>query len=572
MKVALHNAFHGQQVAETELCRRLIVAATRLGWEAKEVASSEEILAWRPDFVLALHFFTSKLTPFPTYGCMWHPSAWMEQDISYVRNVLGYDAYLPSSERAAQWIRDLLHGLPKPTFLAPMYASCPARPWRAPLLDAPRLAYLGTNWDAGRHCHLFPQLADRSFVDFYGPDKGWKKAAAAYRGQLPFDGETVLDVLNRSGAGLCLHHPAHREAGVPSMRIFEIVASGAVAVCGDHPFIREKFGDSVLYVDENLESQQLATQIDGHMEWIAAHREEALRMSRRAHDVFARELSLDVVLEELGRQHMKFVDQQARQGALRPPSKGRVDVVVRTGTRAPAMLSRTLESIAAQSYPDVRAVIVRHGPENIEPVLAAFRGRLETTVIELSHGSIRSTTLWAGLKAATGEYVGMLDDDDVWFPDHLATLVPLIAPGRRTAVAYSGAVRRLEQDAVGGTPPPLEPAQVEFNKPFDRQALFSLHNYIHSSSWLARRELLDPVGDDPLLEVFEDLLLLIGFAQRTDFAFSGKITSQYFERTSRTDNTRYFASARWEDAGARIRRMIWKHGLAHPQAPLAGAG
>jgi len=29
------------------------------------------------------------------------------------------------------------------------------------------------------------------------------------------------------------------------------------------------------------------------------------------------------------------------------------------------------------------------------------------------------------------------------------------------------------------------------------------------------------------------------------FAFSGKITSQYFERTSRTDNTRYLDSARW---------------------------
>ena len=66
---------------------------------------------------------------------------------------------------------------------------------------------------------------------------------------------------------------------------------------------------------------------------------------------------------------------------------------------------------------------------------------------------------------------------------------------------------------------------------------------------------------DPLLEVYEDLLVLIGFAHRTDFAFSGRITTQYYERTSRTDNTRYLEKARWENATARIHSMISKHGL-----------
>ena len=173
MRIALHNAFFGKPVAETELARRIAVAARRIGWEAKEVASSAEINAWEPDFVVALHFFTPKLTRFPTYGCMWNPPQFLELQPEYVRSVLGYDAYLTSGETITEWVRDLLYGLGKQTFFAPFYASCPARAWRAPLLDAPRLVYLGTNWDGLRHDEVFRGLGERPFVDVYGPAGSW---------------------------------------------------------------------------------------------------------------------------------------------------------------------------------------------------------------------------------------------------------------------------------------------------------------------------------------------------------------------------------------------------------------
>src|SRR5712691_6510841 len=105
------------------------------------------------------------------------------------------------------------------------------------------------------------------------------------------------------------------------------------------------------------------------------------------------------------------------------------------------MLARARARIAEQTYPEVRALVVRHGPVGLGPALAAVRGRLEVEVIDLPPGSIRSTCLWAGLGAATGDFVANLDDDDIWFPNHLATLVPLIANGRRTALAYSGSLR-----------------------------------------------------------------------------------------------------------------------------------
>jgi hypothetical protein len=564
LKIALHNAFFEQQVAESELARRMTVAAKRLGWRAREVATSAEIDVWQPDFVLALHFFTPKLTRFPTYGCMWNPPPFLEQDPINLRNILGYDGYLTSCERTANWVRKLLVGLEKRTLFATMHPSCPARRWRAPILDAPRLVYLGTNWDGTRHRELFRSLEERPFVDIYGPTGCWAHAGAAYRGPLPFDGESVLDVLNRSGAGLCLHRPEHREAGIPSPRVFEIVSSGAIAICQDHPFVREKFGDSVLYLDAALDPGALVTQIGDYMNWIAAHRSEALEMSRRAHAIFEREFALEVLLAEVGRRHQELLSARGLSKSERPRSRGHVQVVVRAGGRPPAMLARALESIAEQTYPDVSALVVRHGPVDIAPALSVRRGHLEVKVIDVPHGNMRSTSLWAGLGAATGDFVANLDDDDAWFPNHLATLVPLIADGKSTALAYSGGVRCVERDSTAAPAPPREPSSLVYYDRFDRDRLFTLDNYILSNAWVARRQLLEVLGEDPRLDLLEDLVLLLRFAEVTDFAFSGEVTAQFFDRTSGTDNTRHLDSSLWEQAKSRVRRMMWKDGPAGP--------
>jgi hypothetical protein len=94
MRIALHNPYFGKLVAETELARRISLAATHLGWEAKEVASSIEINQFAPDLVICLHFRVPKLTKYPTYGCFWDPPAFFESDPQFIKNILSYDGYL----------------------------------------------------------------------------------------------------------------------------------------------------------------------------------------------------------------------------------------------------------------------------------------------------------------------------------------------------------------------------------------------------------------------------------------------------------------------------------------------
>jgi glycosyltransferase involved in cell wall biosynthesis len=108
---------------------------------------------------------------------------------------------------------------------------------------------------------------------------------------------------------------------------------------------------------------------------------------------------------------------------------GSVGVVIRTKDR-PCLLLRSLTSLAGQSYPNWRAVIVNDGgdPLPIREVVAApacadylAAGRIEIVDHPASVG--RGRAFNAGLRALTTEFCCCLDDDDAWAPDFLSRMV-----------------------------------------------------------------------------------------------------------------------------------------------------
>jgi glycosyltransferase involved in cell wall biosynthesis len=94
----------------------------------------------------------------------------------------------------------------------------------------------------------------------------------------------------------------------------------------------------------------------------------------------------------------------------------RLDVVIPTYNRS-EMLARTLASLLAADAParlDVRVIVVDNNSKDetkraVEGWAAKFGGRL-SYVFEAKQG--RSHALNAGIAAATGELVGMIDDDE----------------------------------------------------------------------------------------------------------------------------------------------------------------
>jgi hypothetical protein len=359
LRIAIVNAFAGREVAETGLSRRIARAALNLGWEAEELSSSTEINRFDPDFVLALHFFTPKLTRHPTYGCMWNPPPFFEREKSYIENILSYDAYLTSSRQISDWLKAKLRATPKKYFLAPFYTSCHRVPYSPPDISRPRLLYAGTNWDGPRYRKLFQRLDSEPYMDIYGGETAWTYLKHAYRGKLAFDGSSILTALNRAGAGLCLHKKEHVLAATPSLRIFEIAASGAVAICQEHPFIREAFGDSVLYLRPARSTGKTVEQISEYMRWITVHREEALRMSRRAYEIFAESYTLETLLSGIVPHHQRLITEKGFVAS--PAGHGQdgesVRLIVPAGNKekGPGLVRRVFRKLRSLRKSHVRA-------------------------------------------------------------------------------------------------------------------------------------------------------------------------------------------------------------------------
>jgi glycosyltransferase involved in cell wall biosynthesis len=93
-----------------------------------------------------------------------------------------------------------------------------------------------------------------------------------------------------------------------------------------------------------------------------------------------------------------------------------VDLVVATVGRSEE-LGRLLESLVAQSYPQLRVVLVDQNPDDrLAPMLSSFESRLSILRLESPPGLSRARN--QALRALTGDIVAF-PDDDCWYPPSL---------------------------------------------------------------------------------------------------------------------------------------------------------
>jgi hypothetical protein len=541
MKIALHNTFYGGQLAEAELSRRLMIAAKNLGWDAREVGYSDAIWEYDPDFVLNLHFRTPKLTSHPTYGCLWHPTVLVETQKEFGRNVWSYDAFLSSSPQIDRWLNDQFYNTPKQYFVAPFFTSCNATTYQAPKLDFPRLMYVGSNWDGDRYKDLFLRLEQQGYIDIYGNPAGWTYLNSAYRGSLPFDGSSVLNALNQAGVGLCLHRPEHTQEGVPSMRIFEIVAAGAIAICGEHAFIRDNFADTVLYLDPDLDATAQVAQIMGHLDWIKCHPKTALEMTQAAHDIFIKEFALEILLRNLQDQHenslkAKKITYPTLKASdittsIASGNHSAVQLILRIGDRDPFQLEKTLRSVEAQTYRNISILVIEGQKSNeLSSIIDDYQKDLSIQILDCEENQLRSTELWTAINSISMQYFGLLTSGTILYPTHLHTLVSILNQFPQLGLTYSEVI----QTSLEHTHQPLGDNFYEIidraklaQQSLNLMDLLPATHFIHTNNFLARSSLLDAfLKQDPKLDALEDEFLLLNLLARGTAMFSYEVTCQ----------------------------------------------
>ena len=201
-----------------------------------------------------------------------------------------------------------------------------------------------------------------------------------------------------------------------------------------------------------------------------------------------------------------------------------VSIIVRTKDRS-ALLANAVRSIANQTYANLEIVVVNDGGQDVKEVVTATAGNVPVTYIAHEKSRGRGAAANSGLKVARGLYLNFLDDDDVFYPDHVETLVRSIL-SKDEKVVYSSVL------SAYFSGPPERPQncikqEVNHNIDFDPD-LILFQNYIPLMSVLFHREVLSGVeGFSQELELFEDWDFWIRVSRRFAFYHVDKVTAEY---------------------------------------------
>ena len=224
-----------------------------------------------------------------------------------------------------------------------------------------------------------------------------------------------------------------------------------------------------------------------------------------------------------------------------PPVDGpRVSIVVRTYNRK-HFLRRALRSVAAQTYRNIETIIVNDAGESVVDVASEFPG-----VILVEHETNRglAEARNSGVDVATGTYLGFLDDDDAYFPEHVAMLVAALQ--RSDAVmAYANTISQYVRRQADGSYRTYG-IRSEFFGTVNAWDLLVVNSFPPVSMLLRREALVSAGRFEQWCEPMEDHEMWLRMLVRGDVTHVDLMTSVY----SRRDDGSNLIVSSWPKHGA----------------------
>jgi LmbE family N-acetylglucosaminyl deacetylase/glycosyltransferase involved in cell wall biosynthesis len=215
----------------------------------------------------------------------------------------------------------------------------------------------------------------------------------------------------------------------------------------------------------------------------------------------------------------------ALQSPPAPAGEPAVSVILRTRDR-PAQLREALDSLADQNFRDFEVVVVNDGGADVAAVLADYP-TLAVRHVRSPERLGRGASVNTGVGLARGEFIAHLDDDDVFYPEHLELLHGVLVRNRGFAVAYTDVdVARFGWNDTTFAYQ-LISRLPEFGRDFDADSLL-YENYIPNLAVMHTREAWDRVGGfDPEIDLVGDWDFLVRLAAETQFVHVARRTAEY---------------------------------------------
>lgn len=168
-------------------------------------------------------------------------------------------------------------------------------------------------------------------------------------------------------------------------------------------------------------------------------------------------------------------------------------------------IGETLDRVLAQDFPDVEIIVVNDG--STDGTLKVLERYPALTVVNQKNAGVAAARN-AGVRAASGEWVGFVDSDDLWHPQMLSSCLALARLHPWAAMVLSNSAHRIDADALSrthvwqdGVPP--HRLEEDFDSVFR-------HPYLGMSSVFMRRQtFIDLGGFDERLRRAEDIDLYL---------------------------------------------------------------
>lgn len=207
-----------------------------------------------------------------------------------------------------------------------------------------------------------------------------------------------------------------------------------------------------------------------------------------------------------------------------------VSVLVRTVAGHGGKLAEAVACVAAQTYVPIELVIVEDGSETAAALVEQTRqsGRFAAVQYRALPKVGRCHAGNAALEISTGQLICFLDDDDLFYADHVEVLVDALLKRTEIGGAYALAYE-VRTEVISAEPWIYREIShnLTYRQPFSRALLWH-HNYLPIQTVMFRRNLYEAKGGfDHELDNLEDWNLWVRYTMEQDFAMVDKVTSLY---------------------------------------------
>ncbi len=202
-----------------------------------------------------------------------------------------------------------------------------------------------------------------------------------------------------------------------------------------------------------------------------------------------------------------------------------VTVMMSTYNR-PQYVREAVDSVLGQTYRNFEFIAVRDGGADLSAVLGDIRDE-RFIFIDRNENHGKPFSLNQAIQRARGKYVCYIDDDDIFYPHHIETLVEALEGQDEYQVAYTDLYKahcRVEPDGKRV----VLSKNVEIARDFDRFSMF-LFNHVLHVSLMHRRDLFEKTGPyNEKLTVMIDWDIARKLTFFSDFKHVPEVTGQYY--------------------------------------------